>query len=261
MIENKEKKSIFRESVEWAAELSMAEHAGSCGICAWRSAFKYPSKDEQKEALERHVRRRHKESVVELHETGQLELSNISAPSAPVGGSNDSDLLAVAGIAQVEQLDRTDLLSIPSAIRKKAEVNGETFYWKRKEEVEQLKSQGARLVYTDGHNGANQHSSENGILTCRELVCMALPHELTTERKRQKAARLNDQLNSRAEEIRVSRDDYEKRTYDYLRSDRNLDHQQAERISKSLSNRRRRDESAGSNLGMSITDNAGRSEY
>jgi DNA-directed RNA polymerase subunit RPC12/RpoP len=258
-----EDKSQFRQAVEWAAARSHEEHAGECGICSWRSLYKPRKKEDQLEAIERHIRRRHGDTIVELFKEQTFDLS-ASTPAPLPTRTNENDLLEVAGIADVEQLDRTDLLHIPDETRRKAELNGETFYWKRPEEVKHLKAQGARVVYTDGIDGQQQPSSEDGVLRARELVCMVLPHEVATQRRRQKEQRINDQLQARAEEVRQSRDEYEKNTYDYLRSERNLDHNQAERISQKLSQRRQREAgngSSGSNLGISVTTNQGRSEY
>ena len=253
--------SKFKSAVNWATEKSLKEFSGHCGICDWQSAWKHKSKNEEKTALSAHIRRRHQDSIVELFDAQVLNLSDLAPIPVPENLPKD-DLLAVAGISDSTQLDRTDLLAIPDSIRKKAEENGETFYWKRAEEVENLKSQGAKLVYTDGHEGVHQHSTENGVLRTRELVCMALPHELSQARRRQKDARIPAQVNARAEEIRVHRDEFEKRTYDYLRSERNLDHSQAQRVTSAVMSRREREIGQhSSNIGMTITDNAGRSEY
>ena len=246
-----EPKSKFRQAVDWAAEQSMKTHGGTCGVCGFRP-WDWGSDDKVLSALTAHIRRKHHSTIVDLFDKDTLDLSFQKAPAS----DSEDELLAVAGIQDVQNLDRVDLLEIPEPLRKQAELDGAVFYWKRKEEVEHLKSQGAELVYTNGHAGSHQHSTEDGVLRSRELVCMRLPHELAVKRRRQKNGRIDDQLHARAEEVRVKKDEYEKRTYDYLRGERNLDHAQADRIAKVMTGRRQRE----SNIGMRVQTRHGVTE-
>jgi hypothetical protein len=256
---NGEARPKFRVAVDWAIDLSIADHGGHCGICSWASVWRNASTDQARAGLGQHIRRKHRDTIVDLYDNQTLSLATTIGDDAPILEADinvDTDeLLAVAGISQIDQLDRTDMLAIPEALRSEADLNGDVFYWKRPEEVDHLKSQGARVLELKGSIGDQQPSSEDGILRSRELVCMVIPHELAAQRRAQKDARVTDQLNARAEEIQTKRDEYERKTYDYLRSEKNLDHQQARQVSRALTQRRVR-EGEPTDIGMSIADHA-----
>jgi hypothetical protein len=205
-------------------------------------------------SLAAHIRRKHKDSIVDLFDREVLDLSEL-AP-IPVGDS-DNEILAAAGINEITHLDHHDFLAIPEAIRERMEMDGSTPRWVRRDRVEHFKRQGAKTVEGEG---AYNNSTEDGLMKANELVLMELPHELAERRRRQKDSRVTDQLNARAEEIAAARDAYEKRTYDYLRSERNLDHQQASQVSRALAQRRVR-EGGESNLGLTVESRRGADRY
>lgn len=248
-------KSKFSAAVDWATELSIKSHASACGICTWRP-WDLGSEGETRRALAAHIRRKHRDSIVDLFERQTLNLSTLVTP----GDAND-ELLAAAGITETNDLDRYDRLAIPPAIRHQAELDGAEFRFVRKDRVDHFKYQGAEVVHLNGERGVVQPSTEDGILRANEMVCMRIPHELLKKREAQKEARLNSQLNSRAEEIQVKRDAYEKQTYDILRKD-GKDHQTALQVARALTSRRNRERGRSeSNLGMTIRDRHGERSY
>ena len=244
------KQTRFAEAVEWAVDKSKKEHQGRCGICTWS-----PWNTQDPEALAGHIRRRHRDTILQLHDHGVLDLDALNPTNA---SQAEDELLAAAGLTEVRQLDRTDLLSIPEDLRKQAEINGETFWWKRREEVDMIKQQGAEVVHLNGNAGDYQHSSEDGILRAREMVCVKVPFELTEKRRKQKHERVNDQLQARAEEMKETTDKYEKKIYDHLRGERNLDHQQAKQVTKAMMHRR---QTEGGSEGVTVADRHGETTY
>jgi hypothetical protein len=223
--------TTFKDAVNWAADVSLELHGGRCGVCSWTPWNLDEGKD-TKEALSDHIRRKHRDTVVQLHEHEVLDLD---ALLPKVEGADD--LMSVAGLSDVRQLDRTDLLAIPEPLRKEAEINGETFFWKRREEVDGIVEQGAVPVRLNGSMGDQQHSSEDGILRAREMVCVKVPFGLAQQRQIQKDNRVTDQLNARAEEIKIKNSDAEQKVYDHIRKERNLDKEQAERMTKAIMGR------------------------
>ena len=244
------KDTPFKRAVDWATEESLVLHGGVCGICTWRP-WNQGTEEQTKSSLSQHIRRKHRDTILELHEKEQLDLSSMRAPMS----ASDDDLLAVAGLEDVRQLDRFDLLEIPEDLKKQAEVDGETFIWKRRDEVSSLARQGGQVVKGVG---PQQHSTEDGTLKARELVLMKVPFEVVQARREQKDARIDRQLKARAEEVKTAMDNYEKATYDHLRSQRNLDHTTAKQVTRAMMQRRSREGSSG--LGISVTDRHGEKE-
>ena len=210
----------FRKAVDWAMAQSIENHGTDCGICGWKPWS---------------------------HNKEVLNLSDLS-PANP--SDDDNELFATAGITRVEDLDRHDFLAVPQAIKDKIEGDGGVGRWVRDDRLEHFKNQGATI--TQGAHGTNQPSSENGALRTNELTHVTMPHELAERRSRQKEARVNDQLVARAEEIEKTKDKYEKKTYDYLRKERGLDHGKAGQVAKALAGRRQRE--GGDGNGLRITD-------
>jgi hypothetical protein len=223
--------TTFKDAVDWAAEVSVELHGGRCGICSW-SPWNLDDNKDSIEPLKEHIRRKHRDTIIQLHENEVLDLSALKTEV-----EDSDDLMSVAGLSDVRQLDRTDLLAVPAELRKEAEINGETFFWKRREEVDSIVEQGAVPVRLNGSMGDQQHSTEDGILKAREMVCVKVPFGLAQQRRIQKDDRVTDQLNARAEEIKIKNSDAEQKVYDHIRKERNLDKEQAERMTKAIMGR------------------------
>ena len=242
----------FRQAVDWAAEKSM-ENGATCGCCGWRP-WDVGTKEQTLKSLAAHIRRKHRDTIIELFDHQVLDLGELT-PS-PLGESEE-EVLAMAGISEIRELDHFDYFSIPEAIKERMEQDGSVPRFVRQDRVEHFKLQGAKTVEGEG---AHNNSTEDGVIKANELVLMELPHELAERTRSQKDARVQDQLNARGEEMAVARDKYEQRTYDYLRSNRNLDHQQATQVSRALAQRRVR-EGGDSNLGLTIESRQGSERY
>tara|TARA_R110000751_G_scaffold106288_2_gene202296 strand:- start:2488 stop:3279 length:792 start_codon:yes stop_codon:yes gene_type:complete len=232
----------FRKAVDWAMAQSIENHGTDCGICGWK-----PWSHNKEQSLQAHITRKHRSTIIDLYDNQVLNLSDLS-PANP--SDDDNELFATAGITRVEDLDRHDFLAVPQAIKDKIEGDGGVGRWVRDDRLEHFKNQGATI--TQGAHGTNQPSSENGALRTNELTHVTMPHELAERRSRQKEARVNDQLVARAEEIEKTKDKYEKKTYDYLRKERGLDHGKAGQVAKALAGRRQRE--GGDGNGLRITD-------
>jgi hypothetical protein len=254
--ENKEQQGTkFKLAVDWAVEESTKNHGGHCGVCAWRP-WEHNSPKQAANSLTKHIRSKHRDTIVDLYDREILDLSTLR-PAPP--SLSEDELLAAAGLTDVQELDHFDYLAIPEDIRTRMDVDGSVPRWVRRGRVDHFTAQGARVVnLNNGKGGTRQGSTEDNILKTNELVCVELPHELALRRKQQKDSRINDQLNARAEEMRTTRDEHEKRTYDYLRSERNLDHQQAKQVTQALTTRRTREEERS---GVTIGNRHGQSEY
>lgn len=246
-------KPKFTVAVDWAVEFSISKFDGACGICTWRP-WDGSSGDEIKRLLASHIRRKHRDSIIELYDAQTLDLSTLRVPAPPA--DSDNELLAVAGISETRDLDRFDRLAVPPKIRHQAELEGAEFRWVRPERVDHFKWQGAEVVHLNGERGVMQPSTEDGILRANEMVCMKMPFELLQIRERRKQQASDSGLNARAEEIQAKRDEYEKKAYEILRKD-GKDHQTALQVARALTQRRRRE----SNLGMTIRDRHGERSY
>ena len=241
----------FRQAVDWALEKSMEK--GLCGICNWEP---WPHNKEQ--SLRKHITRKHRASIIELFDNEVLDLAALAEPAPP--SLDDDELMATAGIESVEDLDHYDYLSVPTTIRERIAQDGAKGRWVRNDRIEHFLSQGATLTMYDGPDGApHQAGSADGVLRTNELTHVTIPHEIAERRAGQKRARVQDQLNSRAEEVQKTRDAYERRSCDYLRKERNLDHSKASQVAKALTQRRTR-EGEPTNT-MSIRDSKGSREY
>ena len=250
-------RSKFAQAVDWAVDESIAHHGSICGICQW-GPWKYTKKNQIRRSLLRHVRDRHRETIIDLFDKQVLSLASL----LPVPSDAEDELLAVAGLSEVQDLDHYDRLAIPKSIRAKADVDGDVFRWVREDRVQHFTSQGADTVQLNGERGVVQPSTENNILRANEMVCVKMPHRLAENRRQQKESRLNESLNARAEEMAVKRDAYEGDVQDYLVKNRNLAPEQARRIAQSLSGRREREGGdPASNLGITVSDRHGMKSY
>jgi|6_EtaG_2_1085325.scaffolds.fasta_scaffold07533_4 hypothetical protein len=240
----------FRKAVDWALTESMENHNAVCGICGWEP---WPHNKEQ--SLRRHITRKHRSSIIDLFDHQVLSLSEL-APATP--SEDDDELFSTAGITRIEDLDRIDRLAVPQRIKDQIEMDGAAGRWVRADRIEHFKNQGA--VLTKGV-GEHQPGSADGTLRTNELTHVTIPHELAEKRHRQKKQRINDQLSARAEEQEQKKDEYEKRTYDYLRKERNLDNTKAMQVARALTGRRQRESGDGGDMGLVARDRKGQSEY
>ncbi len=251
--EIEDNESKFRKAVRWATDESMKNHQGLCGICSWKP-WSYGSAKETKNSMRQHIQRRHKNSIVELYDHGVLDLRSIQP--APPSKSSD-ELLATAGVSDVEELDRYNYLEVPTEISRRLEEDGSTGRWVRQDRIDHFKRQGAKVVGLNGtKGGAKQPSTEDNTMRTNELVYMEIPHELAGKRQKLKESRIVEQLNSRAEEVREAQDEYTKRTVDYLVRERNLDMNRAKQVARALASRRESEEAA-QGPGMMIKDRHG----
>ena len=250
-------RSKFAQAVDWAVDESIAHHGSICGVCQW-PPWKYTKKEQIRRTLLRHVRDRHRETIIDLFDKQVLSIASL----LPVPSDAEDELLAVAGLSEVQDLDHYDRLAIPKSIRAKADIDGDVFRWVREDRVQHFTSQGADTVQLNGERGVVQPSTENNVLRANEMVCVKMPHRLAESRRLQKESRLNESLNARAEEIAVKRDAYEGEVQDYLVKNRNLAPEQARRIAQSLAGRRDREGGdPASNLGITVSDRHGMKSY
>jgi hypothetical protein len=226
----------FEEAVAWAVKASMK--AAQCKICNFRA---FPHKPEA--SLRAHIQKKHQLTIVDLFEADSFDLSKL-ADDSPEDG--EDPLLHAAGIVEQVVPERYNYLRVPEGIKREIEVQGARGRWVRKDRVEYFKALGATTTrLQDGEEGAKQPSTEDGILRTQELTHMTMPHKMVRARVKQRAERMQDQLNARAEEQTIIQDEHEKRTYDYLRTQENYDHQKASQVARALSSRRKREGSHG----------------
>jgi hypothetical protein len=242
--------SKFKQAVTWAVEESIKNHAGCCGVCTWRP-WEHATPRRAANSLTQHIRRKHRDTIVDLFDHEVLDLSTLR--QAPAAGLSEDELLAAAGISEIESLDYFDALAIPKDIKTRMESDGSVPRWVRRDRVDHFKGQGAKAIQLNGKGeGVRQPSTEDNILKANEMVCMELPYGLAEDRRRQKEQRVSDQLNSRAEEQKITTGEYEGAAYDYLRQHRGADHQQAKQISRALNQRRQReDDEAATQMSLS----------
>ena len=244
-------RSKFEIAATWVYEKSLeASKSGRCGVCGFE-----PWPHDKEKSLLNHIRRRHKDTLVELYDHQVMNLSDLS-PTPP--SENENEMLAAAGITDVQDLNRFDFLAVPERIKSRIEETGSTGRWVRSDRVDHFKAQGAIVTRVEGsEGGAKQPSTESGNLRSNEMVHITMPHEVARNRRNFKASRITEQLNARSEEVQQTRDKYEKRVYDHLRKERNLDHSKASQVANALVNRRTREAGEVGDPGISIQDQSG----
>ena len=238
----------FRQAIDWAVAKSVKE-GGRCGVCDWEP---WPHNKEQ--SLAKHMRSKHRGSIVDLFEMQVLDMAELK-PAEP--GVSDDELLATAGISDIDELDKHNYLAIPTVVSQQIEEDGASGRWITEDRIEHFKQQGATLTQYNGTD-LKHGSGEAGHLRANELYHVTIPHELAQRRHSLKRSRVDEQLRARGEEERSIRDDYEKKTYDYLRGERNLDHTKASQVARALTQRRERSDGGPQ---VRVQDARGSQEY
>jgi len=242
--------------VSEAAKWALGESDGrNCPFCAWQA-----NASSDRRALSMHMRGSHKTRLISAHEEKSLEVEVRTDTE-----ETRADVLEAVGITQVDELDRHNYLTIPDALKRRAESEGAYLRWVAPRNVGQNKNQGAnevRIADMDAE-GVAQASTEGGTVKTNEMVLMRFPPELAKRRRELKESRAENNLQARGEEMQKASGDAQKILYEHYTKVEGLDHTTALQVSRAQAKRSESERSDGRDprQGLSIRDQRGESQY
>ncbi len=230
-----EDKQLLTRAVEWVQRETKSN--GECPFCGKDFKLNDSVKPNMME-FRVHLKEQHGYRCTVAYSSKNLEASLINDDDLPDGGEYHK----MAGIQLVDELDRHDSLFVSPELKAKVKREGGTLRWTDPSKVDQRKAQGAVVVErVPGQEGPRQGSTENTLTRANELVLMHFPAELAERRKRQKASRIDSQLQAAKEDIQQRQDNTEKLIYDGMIK-QGQDKEVARQVSRAISESRRKSE-------------------
>ena len=234
---------VSKEMKEWA--FAQSPDGQTCPLC-----LTYTSPTPDKRGLTQHLRLKHAEDLPKAYAQQSVDIGDESETQVSETAQNEKELKALmdsAGINFQDDLTHIDMLEIHPDYRKMVEQDGTKFKWVSDRNLPHWKRQGANEVTVNemGAQGYAQASSEDGKVKTGDLNLLRVPSALVDKRAKINTRKADNQLQARAEDVEKARDEHEKSAYDYLRSEKNLDHNVASQVARALTSRRQRENFSG----------------
>tara|TARA_R100000306_G_C4337640_1_gene123573 strand:+ start:34 stop:834 length:801 start_codon:yes stop_codon:yes gene_type:complete len=238
---------VTKEMREWA--MAQSPDGQTCPLCL---TYKSPTPD--KRGLTQHLRLKHATDLPKAYKEQTMDIERRSesaleaeAKEAMQPDSDLKELMETAGIGFQDDLTHINMLEINPEYKSKVEKDGSKFKWVSDRNLPHWKRQGASDVTINdmGDQGYAQASSEDGKVKTGDLNLLRVPSALVNKRAAINTRKADTQLQARAEDVEKTRDEHEKATYDFLRSEKNLDHNVASQVARALTSRRQRENFSG----------------
>jgi len=211
-------------AVKWI--LSQAESQGKqCPFCPWEAVD-----GASENAAENHLRTKHPFKVVLAYQQKDLdpivdtyteeELQNLSPQEA-------------LGIATQDELERPNYLFVPPQIKEEMERRNAKGRWVHRDKLEQHIARGAKIVDRKDYKLPYQHSTEDSQVRANEMVFVEYPETVWQRRRSYNDAKIDKNLQARAEDIQNTVGRLERHYYDTLIK-KGYDRTQARQVSAAL---------------------------
>ena len=220
---------LLNKAVEWVKR--EARPPGECPFCGRDFRLTDSAKPNLLEFFV-HLKSQHPSRVMVAYSSRDLEVSVRHDEDIPEPG----DWHGLAGLKVVDDLDRPDLLFIDPAVKERVKKGGGQLRWCAPSKVAHFKAQGAKVVERskDQALGRNvEASKEDSTTRANEMVLVEIPQGLWDRRKKQKASRIDDQLQACKEDIQKNVDALERDVYDGMIR-QNVDKQTAAQVARAI---------------------------
>lgn len=225
---------LLNKAVEWVKR--EAHPAGDCPFCGREFRLTDASKPNMMEFV-MHLKSQHPSRSMIAYTSGNLEVSMKSEEAPPEPG----DWHGLAGLKLVEDLDRPDLLFVDPKVKERVTKAGGQLRWCAPSKVAHFKNQGAKVIERGEQQKLGkgvEASKEDSTVRANEMVLLEIPAALWERRRRQKSARVDDQLQACKEDIQKNTDALERDVYDGMIR-QNVDKQTAAQVAAAIARKAR----------------------
>lgn len=220
---------LLTKAVEWVKR--EARPVGECPFCGRDFHLTDSAKPNLLEFV-LHLKSQHPSRVMVAYSSRDLEVAVKNDEDVPAPG----DWYGLAGLQVVEDLDRPDLLFIDPKVKERLKKQGGQLRWCAPAKVAHFKAQGAKVIEREKDQALGkgvEASREDSTVRTNEMVLLEIPQGLWDRRKRQKAARVDDQLQACKEDIQKNVDALEQTVYDGMIK-QGVDKQTARQVSSAI---------------------------
>tara|TARA_Y100000590_G_scaffold157767_1_gene181231 strand:- start:19 stop:657 length:639 start_codon:yes stop_codon:yes gene_type:complete len=197
-------------------------------------------------ALGAHLRMKHPAKTLKAHEQATMD-PNLVPESLPERAPTLAEAKEMAGLSEINELDKFDILFVEEGIRRECDTEGASLRWSSPEKAEYWKQQGGEVVHLkkEGRDRSLRPDTEDGTTRTRELVLLKFPQQARSIFQSRRQKKTDDQLSSRLEDVQKKRSKMAQVVYDAALREGH-DRNQAMNVADSIE---RGSKGAGENMG------------
>jgi len=255
--QNDQEKVLLENALRWVKVEMIEGGMDSCPFCTWT-----PQAGATEDAMDKHFLSKHPFTITVAYQQKSLQPELRSDDELQVI-EEERDFMKKAGLEQVEDLDRVDLLFVPDRLKREIAQRGGVRRWVRGDRrLQQCLARGAKLVERGEDDLPFQASTEDTTVRANEMFLIEWPAERAALLRRQKEQRTQEGLEARAEDLKHLQTSIEKKVYDSMLS-MNYDKERAAQVARAVASGQGnwKAGSEAAHTGITVADRHGAREF